>query len=79
MFAELVINVEAPLIGTFHYSVPSDLRRQLRIGQLVEVEFGRRLAQGIIIAFDDEAPVEETKPIISLVDESPVLMWWQIE
>ena len=79
MFAELVINVEAPLVGTFHYHVPADLRRQLRVGHLVEVEFGRRLAQGIIIAFDDEAPVEDTKPIISLVSDDPVLAWWQIE
>jgi primosomal protein N' (replication factor Y) len=79
MFAELVINVEAPLAGTFHYHVPSDLRRQLRIGHLVEVEFGRRMAQAIIIAFDDTAPVEDTKPIFSVVAEEPVLAWWQIE
>ncbi len=79
MFAELVINVEAPLAGTFHYHVPTDLRRHLRIGHLVEVEFGRRMAQAIIIAFDNEAPVEDTKPIISLVSDDPVLAWWQIE
>ncbi len=35
---------------------------------MVEVEFGRRLAQGIVVAFADSAPVEETKPIISLID-----------
>ncbi|MCP4426559.1 MAG: hypothetical protein GY803_18865, partial [Chloroflexi bacterium] len=39
MFAELVINIEAPLEGTFHYHVPTDLRPSLRIGHLVEVEF----------------------------------------
>ena len=79
MFAELVINVEAPLEGTFHYDVPTDLRARLRAGHLVEVEFGRRLAQGIILRFDDTAPVEETKPIIALIDEEPVVFWWQIE
>lgn len=79
MFAELVINIEAPLEGTFHYHVPRDLERLLRIGHLVEVEFGRRLAQGVIVAFDDEALVEETKPIIAVVDPDPVLFWWQIE
>ena len=79
MFAELVINVEAPLEGTFHYHVPRDLERGLRLGHIVEVEFGRRLAQGIIIAFNDQAPVEETKPIIALIDEQPVVYWWQIE
>ncbi|MCP4363460.1 MAG: DEAD/DEAH box helicase, partial [Chloroflexi bacterium] len=79
MFAELIINIEAPLEGAFHYHVPRDLQQTLRVGHLVEVEFGRRLAQGIIIAFDDEAPVEETKPIIALIDDEPVVFWWQIE
>ncbi len=78
MFAELVINIEAGLEGTFHYHVPADLRPRLRIGHLVEVEFGRRLAQGVVIAFSDEAPVEETKPVIALVDEEPVVQPFQI-
>jgi primosomal protein N' (replication factor Y) len=79
MFAELVINIEAPLEGTFHYDVPTDMRPRLRVGHLVEVEFGQRLAQGIILRFDDTAPIENTKPIISLIDEKPVVFWWQIE
>ncbi|MCA9936963.1 MAG: hypothetical protein KC415_23670, partial [Anaerolineales bacterium] len=78
MFAELVINIEAALQGTFHYDVPFDLQPALRVGHLVEVEFGRRLAQGIIIAFSEDAPVEETKPIIALIDDEPVVRPWQI-
>ncbi|MCO5199310.1 MAG: primosomal protein N' [Anaerolineae bacterium] len=79
MFAEIVVNVEAPLEGTFHYHVPVDMRRRLVVGHLVEIEFGRNLAQGIIIAFDSEAPVEETKPVITLIDPVPVVRQWQIE
>ena len=79
MYAELIINVEAPLEGTFHYHVPSDMRARLRVGHLVEVEFGARLAQGIILRFDDTAPIEDTKPIIALIDDQPVVYWWQIE
>jgi primosomal protein N' (replication factor Y) len=79
MFAELIINIEAALQSTFHYDVPYDLRPILQIGHLVEVEFGRRLAQGIIVGFDKTAPVDDTKPIISLVDENPVVWPWQIE
>ncbi len=51
MFAEVVINIEAPLDGVFHYHIPKDLRPLLAVGHLVEVEFGRRLAQGIIVGF----------------------------
>ncbi len=79
MYAVLAINIEAPLEGTFHYFVPRDLEDLLSIGQLVEVEFGRRLAQGIVVDFDDRAPVEETKPIISIIDEVPVVRSWQLQ
>jgi primosomal protein N' (replication factor Y) len=79
MYAELVINIEAPLEGTFHYEIPADLEPSLEIGHLVEVEFGRRLAQGIVIDIDEQSPVEETKPVISLIDKEPVIRSWQIE
>jgi len=78
-FAEVVVNVEMALSDAYHYHVPADMRRELRIGHLVEVEFGRRLAQGIVVGFAESAPVEETKPIISLIDPEPVLWPWQIE
>lgn len=79
MFAEIVINIEAALTSTFHYHVPTDLVNELKVGHLVEVEFGQRLAQGIIIGFDESAPVEETKPVIALVDAEPVVQPYQIE
>lgn len=78
MFAELVINIEVRLEATFHYHVPGDLQDSLKIGHLVEVEFGRHLAQGIIIAFSETAAVEDTKPIIALILEEPVVQPWQI-
>lgn len=78
MFAELVINIEAPLAETFHYHVPTDMRPRLRLGHLVEVEFGRRLAQGIVTGFDEVAPVPDTKPIIAIIDPQPVVQPWQI-
>ncbi len=51
----------------------------LQVGHLVEVEFGQRLAQGVVVGFSDEAAVEDTKPIISIIDEIPVVRPWQIE
>ncbi|PID87110.1 MAG: primosomal protein N' [Chloroflexi bacterium] len=78
MYAVLVINIEAPLQGAFHYEIPRDLEPILHIGHLVEVEFGRRLAQGVVIAFDAHAPVAEVKPIIALIDETPVVKPWQV-
>ncbi|HSH05894.1 MAG TPA: primosomal protein N' [Anaerolineae bacterium] len=79
MYAELAINIEAPLVNTFHYFIPFDLEDKLQLGHLVEVEFGRRLAQAIVVNFDTHAPVDDTKPIISLIDDIPVLYPWQID
>ena len=78
-FAEVIVNVEAALSDAYHYHIPADLRPALAVGHLVEVEFGRRLAQGLVVAFADSAPVEDTKPIIGLIDPEPVLWPWQIE
>ncbi len=78
-YAEVVVNVETPLTEAYTYHIPSDMRPEMRVGHLVEVEFGRRLAQAIVVAFADSSPVEETKPIISLIDPEPVLWPWQIE
>lgn len=79
MYAVIVINIEAPLEGAFHYDIPRDLEPVLQIGHLVEVEFGRRLAQGIVIGLDEQTPVEDVKPVIALIDETPVLRPWQVK
>jgi primosomal protein N' (replication factor Y) (superfamily II helicase) len=79
MFAELIVNVEAPLEGSFHYHIPRDLQAALQVGHLVEVEFGRRLAQGVVVGIHGDSPVAETKPIIAIIDPLPVLYPWQIE
>ena len=78
MYAELVINIEAALSSTFHYAVPADLAAGLRVGHLVEVEFGTRLAQGIVVSLDEESPVEDVKPIISVIDDEPVVQPYQV-
>ncbi len=79
LYAEVVVNVEAPVEGTFHYHVPNDLATVLRVGHFVEVQFGPRLAQGIVVGLGESSPVEQTKPIITLVDPEPVVEPYQIE
>ena len=61
------------LTRSFHYLVPSSLRTQMRVGQLVWVPFGRRYLQGIIIGLDDHTPVEQTREVDQIVDPEPVL------
>jgi primosomal protein N' (replication factor Y) len=77
MYAEVVVNL--PVEGTFHYHIPAELSGYLHVGHLVEVSFGRRKAQGIVLGFDQHAPVEETKPVERLIDHRPVLTEWQLQ
>ncbi len=53
----------------FTYSSP----RQLQPGMRVEVEFGRRRMCGIVWDETQEAPPVQIKPILEVLDESPVL------
>lgn len=78
-YAQVIINLDAPLESSFHYHIPADLEETVQPGHLVEVEFGRRLAQGIVIALDDQSPVPETKPIIGLIMPDPVLTPIQLD
>ena len=71
MYAEIVVNL--PVEGTFHYHIPAELAGRLQVGHLVEVSFGQQKAQGVILGFDTRAPVEQTKPVIRLIDRDPVI------
>ena len=71
MYAEIVVNL--PVEGTFHYHVPPDLADTLRVGHLVKVSFGRQKAQGVVLGFDDRAPVVHTKPVEGLIDHQPIV------
>ncbi len=64
---------------TFHYSIPPELRDDVRLGQLVVVPFGSRRLQGVIFGFDDRSPVQETKGLYEIADRTPVLSAAQIE
>jgi len=49
----------------YTYSVPQELINELLVGMLVEVEFGNRLAQGILADFATTIDISEgVKPIM---------------
>jgi primosomal protein N' (replication factor Y) len=78
-YAEIAVNIDAPLGSTYHYHIPPDLEGLVEPGHLVEIEFGTRLVQGIVVALDDQAPVPETKPVITLILPDPVLSPTQLQ
>ena len=72
-------NKYSPLSRAFHYSIPPILKEKVAIGQLVQVPFGPRRLQGIVVGLSDRAPVPETRDIEEIVDPEPVLLPIQIE
>jgi primosomal protein N' (replication factor Y) len=63
----------------FTYSIPAHLADKIALGQLVWVPFGSRRLQGIIIAFSETSPVEQTKDIDEIADARPLLSITQLE
>jgi primosomal protein N' (replication factor Y) len=64
---------------TFHYSIPTPLRDEVVIGQLIQVPFRTRHLQGIVVGLTDSAPVFDTRDIEEIVDPEPVVSPVQIE
>ncbi len=61
----------------FHYAVPEALYGQLEPGHLVNVPFGPRKVQGIVIRHQDTTPVP-ARDVLSLARDKPVLRPYQI-
>lgn len=63
----------------FHYHVPPELHDAVEPGRLVEVPFGPRRVQGLVIALSSSAPVSETRPVKRVRFAGPVLDAHQLE
>jgi primosomal protein N' (replication factor Y) len=61
------------LTGVFHYHLPPEMEGQVGSGHLVEVPFGGRKVQGVVLREVSEPAVAETKAVEALVDPQPVL------
>ena len=77
-YARLAVNVPH-VEGVFDYHLPYKQEDEFRLGQLVEVPFGRQQVQGVIIDFPKYPAVLETKAVHKLLDPDPVLTENQIQ
>ena len=76
-FARIAVNV--PHVGgVFDYHLPEG-REEYRLGQLVEVPFGRQRVQGVILDFPEHPDVMETKAVHKFLDPDPVLTPNQVQ
>jgi primosomal protein N' (replication factor Y) len=66
-FADVALPVAVH--GTFTYSIPEELRDDVRLGSRVEVPFGPQRSTGFVVALRDETATKNVKPIRSVLDD----------
>ena len=72
LYVEVILPL--PLEGTFTYSVPDTLAPQVRMGVRVVVPLGRsKTYTAMAVSTHNDKPEFDTRDIIQVVDESPVL------
>ncbi|NOZ34996.1 MAG: primosomal protein N' [Chlorobi bacterium] len=71
-YADLIIPV--PLPKLFTYGVPGNLISECEIGKRVIVQFGsKKIYTGVIKKIHNNKPAYETKDILSVIDNSPII------
>ncbi|HEX5940562.1 MAG TPA: primosomal protein N' [Dehalococcoidia bacterium] len=70
-FAEVSVNSPIPARESYTYEVPAGLAVQP--GHGVYVPFGPRVLQGIVVGLSDVSAVEDTRPLLSLIDAEPLV------
>lgn len=76
-YLEIAVNVPQ-VTDVFHYHLPEELEGKVQAGHLVEVPFGKRHVQGVVLRFIKEPSVSDTKAVSGLVDDQVVLTAAQI-
>ncbi|MDZ7843375.1 MAG: primosomal protein N' [Anaerolineales bacterium] len=77
-FAEIAVNVPH-VFQVYHYHVPPELTSRVQPGHLVTIPFGAQVVQGIVTRMIEQPMVPETKAVLDVVDELPVVTPQQIE
>jgi len=70
-YAQVVLGL--PLDRPFTYNIPGALQRLIRIGQRVEVSFGRRLLIGYVVGLKNKTRIKRVKALRAIVGQEPLL------
>jgi primosomal protein N' (replication factor Y) (superfamily II helicase) len=78
LWLEVILPLAIP--KTYTYSVPAELNNKIQIGCRAEVVFGKnKKYAGIIKSLSKIKPAYETKDIVSIIDEEPIVYPQQLE
>jgi primosomal protein N' (replication factor Y) (superfamily II helicase) len=77
-FAEVIIPLALP--KTYTYQIPEAYVQKLQIGCRVEVLLGKnKKYAGIVKQITTDAPIYNTKPILNILDDTPILYKHQLQ
>ncbi|MDP3731784.1 MAG: primosomal protein N' [Candidatus Omnitrophota bacterium] len=71
LYAKVVLGL--PVEGPFDYSVPAHLHKRIKEGVRVWIQFRDRRKLGYVLKLTSESSIEHVKPILEIIDDSPVL------
>jgi len=71
LYAKVVLGL--PVEGPFDYSVSLSFYRRIKVGMRVWVQFRTKRMLGYIVSLTKQTNIENVKPIIEIIDESPLL------
>ncbi|WP_054694664.1 replication restart helicase PriA [Syntrophomonas palmitatica] len=72
--AEVIINLPIKSgIPVFTYHVPVNMENDIRFGQRVLVELGKKKHEGIIVNEDAPVPLKPTRPLVKILSPEPLL------
>lgn len=80
MYADVVVlTYQSPEIDSYTYLIPRELEKEIKIGQIVEIPFGKRNPLGLVFKVHNQKPEVTTKPISKIILNNPLLLPYQIE
>ncbi|MEO6327339.1 MAG: primosomal protein N' [Ginsengibacter sp.] len=78
LWAEIILPLAIP--KTYTYNVPEHLAKKIKEGIRAEVVFGKnKKYAGIIKSISDKRPAYETKDILNIIDEEPIIFPQQLK
>lgn len=77
MYAEVAVDVPGSSRNTFSYSIPDNM--EVRVGHAVWVPFGPRIRRGLVFETSEVSQVETVRPVVRLLNETPLLTPHQIQ
>lgn len=82
MFAKIIPSILLPLdieSQEFTYKIPEKLEKDIKIGQIVEIEFNRKQTQGLVTEIQNNSDIKKIKEIKKIISKDFVFTEKQIQ